>query len=391
MANLNFNQISTLMTGLYREATGQETTIAENDSASFMSAATMTYRLGYDKIMGALTNMLTKTMFVNRPYKAKFELLSADAQKWGAITRKLSIIDGDIDNDPHYELEDGVSMDMYVIKLPKPVQFNFYGSNVFMKQITIMTDQIDTAFRGPDEFGEFMSMVFGNHADVIAQCIENVRRGTVGNAIAALKAHGNAEQVVHLLTEYNTATGLSMTKQTILQQTNFVPFCAWLYSRIETLRLRMAERSLLYHMNVDGKPLMKHSDKARQKFCVYAPDQYMIDAISASATRHPDYIPFAGTEYVAYWQNINDPEKIKAKAAYLNTSDGSILTDDVATEVNNVFGIIFDDEFMGTTTINTRVATTPLNAVGLYYNQFDHFTERYWTDFTEDAVVLLLD
>ena len=41
--------------------------------------------------------------------------------------------------------------------------------------------------------------------------------------------------------------------------------------------------------------------------------------------------------------------------------------------------------------MNRSVDVTPYNAAGKYWNTFFHFTERYWNDFTENGIVLLLD
>jgi hypothetical protein len=63
-----------------------------------------------------------------------------------------------------------------------------------------------------------------------------------------------------------------------------------------------------------------------------------------------------------------------------------------ASAVNNknVFGVIFDEEAAGFTQVNEWSASTPFNARGGYSNIFWHFTHRYWNDFTENHVVLLL-
>lgn len=391
--NTNFNQISTIINALAEQATGAKQITPTND-AEFMSVATLVYKTGYDKIMGAITDMVYGTFFANRPYKAKFDLLSVDAQKWGAIARKINLIDGDLDNDPHYELEDGISIDMYTVKLPKALQFNFYGSNVFKKYFTVTTDQLDTAFTGSAQFAEFMAYVFQNSADVIEQGKESVRRATVANAIGALKEYETVDpdgkHVFHLLTEYNAETGLSLTKTDARKPENYKAFIGWLSARIQTIRNMMSERSLLFHVNVDGKPIMRHSDIARQRMFMYTKEQTQIDAMALANTRNPGYVPFAGIEYVNYWQSITDPDTIKVTPAVLDKEDGTVKEGD-AVEVSDIFGIIFDEDFMGVTTVNTKTINTPINANGLYYNVFNHFTERYWTDYTENACLLLLD
>ena len=53
--------------------------------------------------------------------------------------------------------------------------------------------------------------------------------------------------------------------------------------------------------------------------------------------------------------------------------------------------LVFDEEAMGYTIGSTWSAPTPFNARGGYSNVWYHFTGRYFNDFTENGIVLLLD
>ena len=70
--------------------------------------------------------------------------------------------------------------------------------------------------------------------------------------------------------------------------------------------------------------------------------------------------------------------------------DGTIKTA-AEQQIDNLVGVIFDRDALGYTTVNNWSATTPLNAKGGYWNTFHHFTERWYNDFTEKGIVLLLD
>ena len=71
-------------------------------------------------------------------------------------------------------------------------------------------------------------------------------------------------------------------------------------------------------------------------------------------------------------------------------ANGSIVEGDETT-VDKLIGVIFDRDAVGYTTIHNWSATTPFNAKGGYWNAFHHFTERWYNDFTEKGLVLLLD
>lgn len=390
MANTSFNQISTLLNSICEQATGKAS-ITPTNTAEFMSVATTALNAGYDALMGAISKVLSRTIFSTRAYSGKFPSMQADSQRWGSIVRKLNIIDGDFDDDPSYELEDGVSVDMYKVNLPKPLELNFYGSNVFKKYYTILLDQLDEAFQGPDQFASFMGMVTQNNADIITQAKESVRRATVANLIGACTQFGNTEQKIHCLTEYNSLTGLSLTAQTVFQPANYRPFMQWLYARINTLSEMMTERSHLFHLNITGKEITRHSPKAMQNVYLYTPMKFQAIAMADADTFNANLVGFANNESVNYWQSIDTPDQIKVKPAYLDVSDGTVKTYSTGVNVSKVLGVVFDRDCMGTTTISERTLPTPVNANGKYYNLFHHFTERYWTDFTENHAVLYLD
>lgn len=390
MANTSFNQISTVLNALAEQATGAAQLTPTNTS-EFMSVATTTLATGYDAIMSAISKVLSRTIFSSRAYTGKFPTMQADSQRWGAVVRKLNLIDKPMEDDPSYELQDGLSVDMYKVNLPKPLEVNFYGSNVFKKYYTILLDQIDEAFQGPDQFASFWGMVTQNNADIITQAKESVRRATVANLIGACSQFGNTEQNIHTLTEYNSLTGLSLTAQTVFQPTYYRPFMQWLYARINTLSEMMSERSQLYHLNITGKAISRHTPKAMQNVYLYTPMKYQAIAMADADTFNANLVGFAANESVNFWQSIETPDQIKVKPAYLDVSDGSVKTYSTGVELSKVLGVVFDRDCMGTTTINEMTLSTPVNADGKYSNIFHHFTERYWTDFTENHAVLYLD
>ncbi len=54
-------------------------------------------------------------------------------------------------------------------------------------------------------------------------------------------------------------------------------------------------------------------------------------------------------------------------------------------------GVLMDQEAAGYTVVNQWSAPAPFNARGGYTNMFWHFTDRYWNDFTENAVIFMLE
>lgn len=68
--------------------------------------------------------------------------------------------------------------------------------------------------------------------------------------------------VIHLLTEYNTETGLSLTATSIYQPENFAPFMRWAWARINSVSDLMEDKTRNFQLQITGKisaeQLLKH-------------------------------------------------------------------------------------------------------------------------------------
>lgn len=384
--SMDFNQASTLLNNIRKQVTG-ETALAPANTSEFVSVATTTLQQGYDPVLQAISQMVSRTIFSIRPYNRKFAGIKADSEKWGSITRKLSISDKDFEDDKRFELVDGQSIDMYKVNKPNIMQTNFYGQNVFNKTYTIFRDQLDNAFKGVDEFSQFMTMVSTNVSDMVEQCHESMARMTIGNFIGG--KYADSADVVHLLTEYNTQTGSSLTATTVYAPANFPNFIKWMYAKIATISQLMSERSTKYQVQVTGKTINRHTPIDRQKVYLYAPLMNEMNARVLADAYHDDFLRFSDTEAVNFWQSIDTPDEIEVTPMMLN-ANGTVTARNAQT-VEKLVGIIFDEDALGYTTIHNWSATTPFNTKGGYWNVDHNFTERYWNDFTEKGVILLMD
>lgn len=394
MNDLTISQISTILNSIVAQATGQSG-MEVTDTSSFVAVANTALKTGYDPIMKAISQVITKTIFSNRPYTRKFQSLEVTNQAYGNHIRKLQMADSNFEDDQRYVLEDGISIDQYKVKKPAVIQTNFYGQTTYQYQApTIFKDQIDTAFSGPEEFGQFMAMQATNTADQIEKAHEETSRATVCNIIAG-KVAGDGRSVIHVLTEYNAYLGLTgddaLTKTTIMKPENFIPFVKWLYARIKTLIGLMGERSKRFHISPNGVNLERHTPINMMNFYMYAPIENLIDASVLADTFHDNRLKLMGHESVNFWQSMgtdSDTDKIHVTAGYIDETGTAVSKEE---NLDGVLGVIFDKEAAGYTTVNAWSSPTPFNANGGYTNIFYHFTDKHWNDFTENAIVLLLD
>ena len=389
-----FNDAAVLLTSIVQQATGQKV-LTPTSLTDFVSVGTTALQSGYDPLLNAISVVLGRTIFSIRPYSERFGGLRADVQRWGNHVRKLKIADDDFESDQRfYEAagdfwDTGDSADMYKIKKPKPMQLNFYGQNVWQDHVTVFRDQLDVAFRDPDELMQFTSMIMTNMSNRMAQARETCARAALANFIGGKNILG-AGHVIHLVDEYNTQTGSTLTAATVMQPANYATFIRWLAGYIKTLSRRMEERSSMFQVNISGKTVVQHTPRDRQKLYLLADYVNRMDAEVLSTTYNQQYLGIGDFEEVSFWQSIQNPDEIKVTPTYLNASNGNVASG-TAQVMSKVFGVLFDEEAVMTQEVNQWNAPTPFNVAGGYTNFFFHKSDRYLNDFTEKGVVLLLD
>lgn len=387
---MGFEQAATLLNALHTQATGKAVLGGINTS-NFVSVAQETLQAGYDPVLRSISQMVTKTIFSNRPYYRRFRGLEVDAEKWGAIVRKISPLDKPFVENPAYQLVEGQSVDMFVVSSPEVVEYKYYGFDTYNRDYSIYRTQLDNAFRGPGEFSAFWAMITQNQSDILEQSIETTSRMTLATLIAGKIAMNETSGIIHLLKEYNTATGLSLTKQTVYQPANFKPFMQWVYARIANLSDLMEERSGLFQAQTtktDGR-LNRHTPKRDQKIYLYSPKRHEADMMAIADVYHDSFLTLADTESVTYWQSIKTPDTIKVTPPILNAA-GAVVAGEEQT-VTDIFGVMFDRDAAGITVQDEYGSITPYNTRGGYWNQNITATKRFWLDYTEKCIVLLLD
>lgn len=397
--DLSFNQLSTVLTAITNQATGVNN-IAPVDTSSFVTVAQTALKTGYDPLTTAISQVLSKTIFSVRPYTRKFKGLNVSNQRYGNHVRKLLTIDKPFEDDDRLKLVDGQSIDQYKVNKPKVLQTNFYGANQYQKSVTIYKDQLDSAFSSPDEFASFISMVMQNASDMIEQAHEETARATINNLISGIYASEVTEQstsatangekrAINLLKLYNQTNGSSLKVADVFKTANFESFVKFAFSTINTIADLMTDRNTLFSSQLTNYTIIRHTPKDRMKFYLYTDLVNKINSEVYSTVFNPDFLKLVDFERVNFWQSALDPSSIKNKPVMLK-NDGTLFSPTQAVEISNVFGVLFDEEAAGYTTVNEWSQPSPFNARGGYYNQFWHFTDRYWNDFTENAVIFYL-
>lgn len=399
--DLSFNQLSTVLTEITNQATGVKNA-APVDTSSFVSVAQTALKTGYDPLSTAISQVLSRTIFSVRPYTRKFKGLNVSNQRYGNHVRKLLTIDKPFEDDDRLKLVDGESIDQYKVNKPKVLQTNFYGANVYQKSTTIYKDQIDCALSSPDEFASFISMVTQNSSDMIEQAHEETARATIANLIGGIYAAevldtstgllaqaNGGRRAINLLKLFNESTGRALKVVDVFKTENFESFVKFAFSTVNTIADLMTDRNSLFCSQLTDYKVLRHTPKERMKFYLYTDLVNKINSEVYSTVFNPDFLKVVDFEKVNYWQAALSPSSINVKRTMLK-KDGT-LSVGVQSKIDNVFGVLFDEDAAGYTTVNEWAQPSPFNARGGYYNQFWHFTDRYWNDFTENAVIFFIE
>lgn len=388
---LTYNAIGTILNQIVTQATGKAQ-ITPTNTSEFTAVAQTGLLAGYDNLMGAISQVLSRTIISTRPYSRKFQGLEADNIRYGNHVRKINYVDREWEDGSRLPLTTGVPVDDQAPTLDEVLQTNFYGQNDYEIPWTLFSNQIDVAFQNADELGAFISGKLQNISDMTEQKHESMARMILANLIAGVISINNAPQIVHLVTEYNAYVGNS-TPKTLTElrvSSEYGSFVKWIYGRVAQISAMLTERSLIYHQNVTDKEISRHTPYDKQNVYLLSEERFQMEARVLADTYHDNYLKLADTAILNFWQSITSPNEINITPTYMG-ADGSLVTPESSVVQSNVFGLITDIEAAGYTIVNQRTTSAAYNGKGEFQNFWLKFTDRYWNDFTENAVVLLLD
>lgn len=389
---LSANQIYTIVNEVAQQAMGSKTMAVVNNAGLVALGNTV---LGSNEtknnFINALTDRIGRTIVSFRAYHSHFPDFERDAIEWGNILQKLKVAMPDAESDDSFNLQDGKSVDQYKINKPKVNQLLFTNEAPWQTHITVHLDELEKAFVDSSAMGAFISGMFGEVQNRIELAMENLSIDCVNNFMAELikRKTQRPSRVINLVTEYNTAMGLTSDKALKPENALNTPsFLEYVVRRINTISSTMEYMtSGMYNDtayaggDTQNSIYSRHTPKSEQRMMLY------IDLVNSLKTNVNSKafnmkevaidIPF---QTVPFWQSLKTPDGINIQPA----SGGSAISQAA------VMGILFDREAMGTFKNKYTSLTSPINAAGKYYNVFYHMITMYYNDLTENAVVFLL-
>lgn len=352
-----------------------DTAIAVTDTASLvaMGDAILSSPTSTECWLNTLLQRVGRTVLSYRAYTNPLSLLAIDDMRYGAILQKIKIEMPSAIEDVSVDLTDGQSIDMYTVSKPRAKQKLFVKRTPFVIKVTIQTKWLREAFTSEEAMSAFISAIFGEVRNSLELSQENLARLTIGNFIANM---GNA-QIIPLRTNYNTLTGQTLTEDTCLLDNGFLRYAI---GQMQLYSLKMSTMNTLY--NKEGE--QRHTPYELQNFITIADFETAMRTQVEYSAFHETAVSKGANIVVPYWQSADSPFDLSLQI-------GGDEEAPVTKEMSNIIGIISDRDAFGTYRMEENVATTPLNAYGLYYNTFYHVNNLYFNDMSEQAVVFTLN
>ena len=421
---LSIEQAGKVLNAAFKQATGQEV-ISQLATGDYVSIATMAQRVGYESMTNALSQVLTRTYIRVRSYSAKFRSLIKTEEQYGNMVRKITYIDRDIpEGDMTRDIEDGKEYSPYKVRKPQAIQTAYYGFNHIDDYITIFKNQWDTALSSGSELQRFISGIMQEWYNKLEQYHEQYSRATLINLIGGTHAYNvdtavtgasitRPEMVRHLLTEYNTEHGTTLTRDALLADKDaFTQFAEDLAYKMDTIVRQMGERTTMYHVSplksvtAEGTavtvPIKRHTPRENLQCYMLAPFWDRVKRVVRPGLFANEYLEYIKFDEVAFWQDITTPEQINADVSYFKPVVANVAGSKTTYAVNNdsgeaavelpyVLGVMFDDEAAAICYKNMWSAATPMNPAHGFQTNYIHEDVQWRNDNTENCCVLLLD
>lgn len=385
---LIFNQAATILNQISADVQGRTASSTVRDLSDFVSVAQTTLAAGTEAVTNSISALISRTIFSERPYAGKYDLIQRTAEEFGFFERKLTPIFYDSASDlPEYNAlpADGQSVDQWKIKRPKTMQTMFTKANMWqLQEPTIFEDQLNAAFRSPEELLQFMAMQATAVQNEITQHGEAAAIACITNMIGATNNRLNAN-VIKLLTEYNDLTGLALTAETVYQPDNWPGFVGYYVKRIMDVSDSMANRSSMWHMSPTGTTVLRHTPKAEQRMLMLSTFNNSVTHMALPFAYNENFLKVVPNAIVPYWQNARVPSDVNVTPAQMSTT-GSIETG-AAARLTNVVAVLFDKDALFFNIMKRSTRRTPINAAADYSNIFHNMVERWANDQTENFVV----
>lgn len=367
-------QIYSLVNTVNSEAFGHSAMVV-TDTSSLISLGTtvLSSSTNTEAFLNTLAQRIGKTILRFREYRNKLGDMVLNVFEYGAILQKIKVHMPEAELDESYDLIDGNTVDHYKIAKPSVDQKLFVTRTPYQFHITIQRVHLKEAFLSPENMSAFIGVIFGEVRNAIEISLENLGRVTLATAIAEYSGTREIPLVTDYNAEYRPATPLTAAEALHNEE-----FLRYAIMRMMTVVDAIQDASELYN---DGS-MVTFTPREDVRMRVISEFQRRIESNVLYAAFNERFVDIPeGYTKLNFWQAAQTPYNVNIKRP----------SDDAATTVNNVVAMLYDRDAMGIYKIDEEVVTSPVNAAGLYYNQYWHEKQLRFIDLSENGMIFTLN
>ena len=367
-------QIYTLVNAVNSQAFGHSAlTVSDTSSLISLGNTVLSSSTNTEAFLNTLAQRIGRTILRFREYRNKLGDMVINDFEYGAILQKIKVHMPEAESDESYDLIDGNTVDHYTIAKPSVDQKLFVTRTPYQYHITIQRVHLKEAFLSAEAMGSFIGVVFGEMRNAIEISLENLGRITLATAIAEYESSREIPLVTDFNTEYNPGT--PMTAAEALHNEEFLRYAIM---RMTNAIDMIQDASELYN---DGS-MVTFTPREDVRMKVISEFQRRIESNVLYAAFNKQFVDIPeGYKTLNFWQAEQSPYDVNITRP----------SDAQATTVNNVVAILYDRDAMGVYKIDEEVATSPVNAAGLYYNQYWHEKQLRFIDLSENGLIFTLN
>ena len=343
--------------------------------------------LGVDVFVKSLVTQIGKMVVTARKYTSELPSIFVDSYDWGGYVERVYFAPQDLIKDEMYNLVDGETYDDHKFYQPNTKAKIFAEGKTIMCPISIVRDQMFTAFSSLEQMNTFISGIYTNVENTITLGMESYAHMLISCGIVTSdKVTRNS---VHLLTEYNDIASANLTPKTALKDYNFLK---WSAQRIDTIKSQMARYTTAF--NNGSIPTFTTPDNANMALLADYDKAVKFNVLAS--TYHNEEVGLGKHDVVTAWQAFKEADKTEFNfetnskieiAADANNKLGA-GTDSIT--VSNCIGIIYDKMAMGICPHKSKV-TSNYTAIADFWNQYHHELVNYILDANFNMVAFMLD
>ena len=367
-------QIYGLVNAVNSQAFGHSS-LAVTDTSTLISLGNtvLSSSTNTEAFLNTLAQKIGKTILRFREYRNKLGDMVLNDFEYGAILQKIKVHMPEAEQDESYDLIDGNTVDHYVIAKPSVDQKLFVTRTPYQYHITIQRVHLKEAFSSADAMGAFIGIIFGEIRNAIEIGLENLGRVTLATAIAEYSGAREVALVTDFNNEYNPTPALTAAEALHNEE-----FLRYAIMRMSTLIDNIQDASELYN---DGS-MITFTPREDVRMKVISEFQRRIESNVLYAAFNEKFVDLPdGYKKLNFWQAEQSPYDVNITKP----------SDQTATNVTNVVAILYDRDAMGVYKIDEEILTSPVNAAGMYYNQYWHEKQLRFIDLSENGVIFTLN